>query len=156
MNKLEQDIISGTKEFAKLNDIHYDELTESMILNAIRETRKQLNDVKSIEVKTSLELTREGKTDGLMKTYHVNKHELNPRIKKITQFKRDIIAKGFPVQFESEDKQTNGKIELNDKCDIVVNYSMIRGRVFNEGSSYYLVDIDDKTLQKYNFFNNEK
>lgn len=154
MNKLEQDIIDGTKDFAKVNDIHYDELTESMILNAIREVNKQLNDTKVVEVKTTLELIAEGKTEGLMKTYHVNKHEINPKIRKITQFKRNIVLMGLPVQFESEDKQTIGKVELNNKCDIIVNYSMIRGKVFNEGSHYYLIDIDDNTLKQYNFLNN--
>jgi len=37
MNKDEQDIIDGTKEFAKAHNIHYDQMTENMILNALRE-----------------------------------------------------------------------------------------------------------------------
>jgi hypothetical protein len=35
--KTETEIIEATKEFATINNIHYDELTESMILNAMRE-----------------------------------------------------------------------------------------------------------------------
>ena len=37
MTKDEQDIIDGTKEFAKAHNIHYDQMTENMILNALRE-----------------------------------------------------------------------------------------------------------------------
>jgi len=40
MNKEEQEIIESTKEFAKAHNIHYDQMTENMILNAMRE---QLN-----------------------------------------------------------------------------------------------------------------
>ena len=36
----EKEIIKATKEFARINDIHYDELTESMVLNALRELNK--------------------------------------------------------------------------------------------------------------------
>jgi len=35
--KIEKEIIKETKEFAKIHNIHYDNLTESMILNAMRE-----------------------------------------------------------------------------------------------------------------------
>ena len=38
--KTETEIIEATKEFAIINNIHYDELTESMILNAMRELNK--------------------------------------------------------------------------------------------------------------------
>lgn len=38
--KTENEIIEATKEFATINNIHYDELTESMILNAMRELNK--------------------------------------------------------------------------------------------------------------------
>lgn len=38
--KTEKEIIKATKEFATINNIHYDELTESMILNAMRELNK--------------------------------------------------------------------------------------------------------------------
>ena len=37
MNKEEQEIIESTKEFAKVHNIHYDQMTENMILNAMRE-----------------------------------------------------------------------------------------------------------------------
>ena len=37
MNKEEQEIIESTKEFAKAHNIHYDQMTENMILNAMRE-----------------------------------------------------------------------------------------------------------------------
>ena len=37
MNKEEQEIIESTKEFAKAHNIHYDQMTENMILNALRE-----------------------------------------------------------------------------------------------------------------------
>ena len=37
MNKEEQEIIESTKEFAKTHNIHYDQMTENMILNAMRE-----------------------------------------------------------------------------------------------------------------------
>tara|TARA_R110000851_G_scaffold303458_1_gene461055 strand:- start:43 stop:276 length:234 start_codon:yes stop_codon:yes gene_type:complete len=36
MTKNEQDIIDGTKEFAKTHNIHYNQMTENMILNALR------------------------------------------------------------------------------------------------------------------------
>lgn len=36
MTNVEKEIIEGSKEFAKLYNLHYDEMTESMILNAIR------------------------------------------------------------------------------------------------------------------------
>ena len=35
--KIEKEIIKETKEFAKIHNIHYDEITESMIINAMRE-----------------------------------------------------------------------------------------------------------------------
>tara|TARA_R110000796_G_scaffold89791_1_gene193428 strand:+ start:257 stop:517 length:261 start_codon:yes stop_codon:yes gene_type:complete len=38
--KTETEIIEATKDFATINNIHYDELTESMILNAMRELNK--------------------------------------------------------------------------------------------------------------------
>ncbi len=38
--KTETEIVEATKEFATINNIHYDELTESMILNAMRELNK--------------------------------------------------------------------------------------------------------------------
>ena len=38
--KTETEIIEATKEFATINNIHYDELTESMLLNAMRELNK--------------------------------------------------------------------------------------------------------------------
>ena len=38
--KTEKEIIEATKEFATLHNIHYDELTESMIVNAMRELNK--------------------------------------------------------------------------------------------------------------------
>lgn len=38
--KIEKEIIKETKKFAKSNGIHYDKLTESMILNAMRELNK--------------------------------------------------------------------------------------------------------------------
>ena len=38
--KTETEIIKATKGFATINNIHYDELTESMILNAMRELNK--------------------------------------------------------------------------------------------------------------------
>ena len=37
MNKEEQEIIESTKEFAKAHNIHYDQMTENMILNAMTE-----------------------------------------------------------------------------------------------------------------------
>jgi len=37
MTENEQNIIDGTKEFAKTHNIHYDKMTENMILNALRE-----------------------------------------------------------------------------------------------------------------------
>lgn len=37
MTKEEQEIIESTKEFAKAHNIHYDQMTENMILNAMRE-----------------------------------------------------------------------------------------------------------------------
>jgi len=37
MNKEEQEIIESTKEFAKAHNIHYGQMTENMILNAMRE-----------------------------------------------------------------------------------------------------------------------
>ena len=37
MNKDEQEIIESTKEFAKAHNIHYYQMTENMILNAMRE-----------------------------------------------------------------------------------------------------------------------
>ena len=39
--KIEADIIEATKEFAMSNNIHYDSLIESMILNAMRELNKR-------------------------------------------------------------------------------------------------------------------
>lgn len=36
MTKEEQEIIESTKEFAKAHNIHYDQMTENMILNAMR------------------------------------------------------------------------------------------------------------------------
>jgi len=38
--KTETEIIEATKEFATINNIHYDESTESVILNAMRELNK--------------------------------------------------------------------------------------------------------------------
>jgi len=35
--KIEKEIIEETKEFAKIHNIHYDEIIESMIINAMRE-----------------------------------------------------------------------------------------------------------------------
>jgi len=35
--KIEKEIIEETKAFAKSHNIHYDKITESMILNAMRE-----------------------------------------------------------------------------------------------------------------------
>ncbi len=37
MTKEEQEIIESTKEFAKAHNIHYDQMTGAMILNAMRE-----------------------------------------------------------------------------------------------------------------------
>ena len=37
MSKNEKNIIDSTKEFAKFHNIHYDQMTENMILNAMRE-----------------------------------------------------------------------------------------------------------------------
>lgn len=47
--EIEKGILSGTKKFAKNNDIHYDKMTESMIVNSLREYQfltesKELND----------------------------------------------------------------------------------------------------------------
>lgn len=39
MDEIENEIINSTKEFAAFNNIHFDELTKSMVLNAIRETK---------------------------------------------------------------------------------------------------------------------
>lgn len=36
-NEIEKEVIEATKEFAAHNEIHYDEMTESMIQNAMRE-----------------------------------------------------------------------------------------------------------------------
>lgn len=41
MNPKETEIIEATKEFARINGIHFDELTANMILNAMREYLKQ-------------------------------------------------------------------------------------------------------------------
>lgn len=43
MDELENEIINSTKEFAAFNNIPFDELTQSMLLNAIRETKQKLN-----------------------------------------------------------------------------------------------------------------
>ena len=51
MEKIEKEIIDATKEFAKNYKIHYDEMTESMILNAMREYKLRLFDVSVNEVK---------------------------------------------------------------------------------------------------------
>ena len=40
MTAKEKEIIEATKKFAAINNIHYDELTESMVLNAMREINK--------------------------------------------------------------------------------------------------------------------
>jgi len=40
MKAKETEIIEATKLFATINNIHYDELTESMVLNALRELNK--------------------------------------------------------------------------------------------------------------------
>jgi len=40
MTKDEKKIIKSTKEFAKANNIHFDSMTENMILNAMREIVK--------------------------------------------------------------------------------------------------------------------
>ena len=42
MDYFEKEIIDSTKEFAALNNIHFDGLTQSMVLNAIRETKQKL------------------------------------------------------------------------------------------------------------------
>lgn len=42
MNEKEQEIMSATKEFARVNNIHFDDLTESMVLNAMREYSAEL------------------------------------------------------------------------------------------------------------------
>ena len=41
----ESEILKTTKEFAITNNVHYDDMTESMILNAIREVNVALADV---------------------------------------------------------------------------------------------------------------
>lgn len=41
LDDLEKEIIDSTKMFAINNKIHFDELTETMILNAIREYKKK-------------------------------------------------------------------------------------------------------------------
>lgn len=55
----ETHIIEATKEFAIINNIHYDELTESMILNAMRELKKYLTSTVSncADLKQELEVT---------------------------------------------------------------------------------------------------
>ena len=40
MNTIEKEIIEATRDFAKRNNVHYDDMTESIILNAIREASK--------------------------------------------------------------------------------------------------------------------
>ena len=50
MNKEEQEIIESTKEFAKAHNIHYDQMTENMILNAMREQLLLHNVVKQSEL----------------------------------------------------------------------------------------------------------
>ena len=52
MNKEEQEIIESTKEFAKAHNIHYDQMTENMILNAMREQLLLHNVVKQSELLT--------------------------------------------------------------------------------------------------------
>jgi len=46
MTKQEQEIINATKQFAKEHGIHFDKMTESMILNAMREYLKVIQDGK--------------------------------------------------------------------------------------------------------------
>lgn len=41
-NQIESDIIKQTKEYAEINGIHFDEDTESLILNAMRELHSVL------------------------------------------------------------------------------------------------------------------
>ena len=40
MKDIEKNILKETKAFAKANNIYYDEITESIILNAMREIKK--------------------------------------------------------------------------------------------------------------------
>jgi len=51
MTKKEKEIINTTKEFSETNNIHYDELTESMILNAMREVSMENQIVKLSDLK---------------------------------------------------------------------------------------------------------
>ena len=44
--KIEKAIIKETKEFAKIHNIHYDNLTESMIINAMRELIDKITEKK--------------------------------------------------------------------------------------------------------------
>ena len=42
MTPQEKEIIEGTKAFAKAHNLHYDQMTENMLLNALREQRALL------------------------------------------------------------------------------------------------------------------
>ncbi len=54
MTKNEKNIIEGTKEFAKAHNIHYDQMTENMILNALREQLTLSSVVKRLWVKFTI------------------------------------------------------------------------------------------------------
>lgn len=90
----------------------------------------------------------------LRKYTYVDQKYITP-VKTLSVLKRNLVSKGLPVFFQIKDKILDGRIFLNDKGDLVMEYfknvpviidekeEMVRKRF-----SSYLIDGSDSLLKK--------
>lgn len=83
--------------------------------------------------------------NGLVKTYHSAGVTYNTPVKRLSDRKREIVSFGLPLTVIYG--KTEGIVELNDRGDIVVTFSMINGVEFKNGFKCYLIDADDEMLK---------
>lgn len=100
---------------------------------------------------------------GISKTYAVTKESYNTKIKRLSDKRRKfaISVLSGSGMFVSKDKQTYGNIVLNDRGDVVVEYYSIRGKVYEEKQTVYLIDTGDilddcEVVQEEKFLNRKE
>lgn len=82
---------------------------------------------------------------GISKNYAVTKESYNTKIKRLSDKRRQfaISVLSGSGMFISKDKQTYGNIFLNDRGDVVVEYYSIKGKLYTEKQTVYLIDTGD-------------
>ena len=83
---------------------------------------------------------------GIMRNYHVCKHDYQVKSKKLSDHKRKLVSSGLECKFESLDRQTIGIIYLNDRGAIVIGFEKINGKEKDIKNTFYLIDVSDDIL----------